>query len=142
MREGRNWNAPGELSVMSCEAVKMLVAACLNDLMAGGAKAESPPIPTFLHLKKVKDSLCMCSKTGSRDVVAPQQNFPYHAIGSRWTHFSVVLDRGDGIKRVEREILVFADANIGDLCLLVDRVVLFAVGSDEFAFDKGQQPLM
>ncbi|PKI69659.1 hypothetical protein CRG98_009930 [Punica granatum] len=88
------------------------------------------------------DSLCLCPEPNSGDVVIPQQNLPYHAIGQGWTNFSVVSDHGDGVEGMKGEVLIFPNADIRDDCFLADRIILFAVDSDALVFSKELELLM
>ncbi|PKI62330.1 hypothetical protein CRG98_017331 [Punica granatum] len=111
----------------------MVAPTGFDDFVTGGAKAESPPVIVFLDFNRAADPLFARPEAGAGDVVAAQKHLPYHAI---------VPDDGDGFERMEWEVLVIADADVGHRRLLVDGVVLLSFHRNELLLDDEFQPLV
>ncbi|PKI29460.1 hypothetical protein CRG98_048831, partial [Punica granatum] len=62
MGERENQNAHIDLPIMCSKAVEVVAPAGFDDLMAGGAKTESPPILVLLDFNGAVDPLSLCSK--------------------------------------------------------------------------------
>ncbi|PKI54163.1 hypothetical protein CRG98_025458 [Punica granatum] len=127
---------------MHGEAVEVVALAGFNDFMAGGAKAESPPMLVFLNFNGVIDPLPMRSKAGAGDEVMAQENFPYHAVGAGWSDLSVIPNDGDGLEGVEWQVFVVSDADVRDYRLFIDGVVFLPFDRDNPLFDDEFQLLM
>ncbi|PKI61751.1 hypothetical protein CRG98_017863, partial [Punica granatum] len=67
-----NWNAPVELPIVCGEAVKVVALVGLDDLMAGGAKAESSLVLVLFDFNGAIDPLPVCSEAGAEDVIVVQ----------------------------------------------------------------------
>ncbi|PKI67528.1 hypothetical protein CRG98_012112 [Punica granatum] len=115
---GERWDrdAPGEPPIVCSETVEVPNSVSLYYFMIGGAKSESPPIPILLYLDGAVDPLCTCPEP--------------------------ISDRGDCVKGVKGDALVFPNANIRDSRLLVDRVIFFTIDNDALVFGKEFELLM
>ncbi|PKI41146.1 hypothetical protein CRG98_038463 [Punica granatum] len=136
VQKRRDRDAHVDLPIMSSKVVEVSALADLDDLVAGGVKTKSPIILVFLYLDGMEDVLPLCPEPDSGDVVMPEHNLPDHVVGPGGTNFSVVSNYGDGLKRVEWEVLIVPNADVGDSRVLIDGIVFFAINSNEIVLDE------
>ncbi|PKI42144.1 hypothetical protein CRG98_037460 [Punica granatum] len=136
MGERRNHDALIESPVIRCEVVEVPALACLENLVAGWAKTEFPPVLVLFHIDGAGDTLAVCLEAGTGDVVVLQPNLPNHAVSTGWTNLSVIPDDGDDLERMEGDVLISIDADVGDDGLLINHIVLFVVDCDELALNE------
>ncbi|PKI49824.1 hypothetical protein CRG98_029801 [Punica granatum] len=127
---------------MRGETVEVFASTGFNNLVAGRAKTESPPVLVLFDLDGAVDPLPMCFEPGTRNVVMAQQDLPHHAVSAGRTDLSVVLDDGDGVERVEGEVLIVPNTDVGDSRLLINSIVLLTFDRDESLFHDELKLLM
>ncbi|PKI56796.1 hypothetical protein CRG98_022808 [Punica granatum] len=108
----------------------MVAPAGFNDFMAGGAKAESPPMLILFNFDGAADPLPARPKAGAGDVIVAQDDFPYHAVGAGWSDLSVIPNDGDGLEGVEGQVFIVSDADVRDRRLFIDGVIFLSFDRD------------
>ncbi|OWM68189.1 hypothetical protein CDL15_Pgr016389 [Punica granatum] len=109
MGEREDRDAPVDPPIMCGKTVEVVAPAGFDDLVAGWAKTESPPILVLLDFDGAADPLSLCSEAGAGDVIVSQENLSDHAVRAGRADFFVVSNNRDGLERVEREVLVILD---------------------------------